>query len=390
MPSLMIHGEDKDLATVSPDQMRSWVESCYAMFPLWQKNKYQVIYADPPWQYAINYANLQGIAPYPAMTLDELKSLPVGDVAAPNSLLLLWATNPLLPSALELIEAWGFRCVSARHTISFCQITMQDSDLQWAGGHFDGDGSVFISKRSNGSLPLQLAVSKSVVALSSIQRFQSMFGGNVYKHTARSGRPNRMSEVSWMVYGPEAVKVSCMLYPYVYAKKTQLAWAATYPCGESSFARKWAVGDGSWHTIAEVKANRENIRMQLKHLKEQEHQAIDGVLPLAYIAGFVDADGCLSFRKGSTTITVAQKSRAVLDAICVTLGGTVLINSRVPLMFRWSIYHGGAEALHFLLPHLFEKREQAEIILRRNGKSDKEIDALLLPLKGRQQGRRKR
>ena len=49
MPSLMIHGEDKDLATVSPDQMRSWVESCYAMFPLWQKNKYQVIYAGKSW-----------------------------------------------------------------------------------------------------------------------------------------------------------------------------------------------------------------------------------------------------------------------------------------------------------------------------------------------------
>ena len=112
MPSLMIHGEDKDLATVSPDQMRSWVESCYAMFPLWQKNKYQVIYADPPWTYAINYANLQGIVPYPAMTLDELKALPVADVAAPNSLLLLWATNPLLPRALELIEAWGYQFVT--------------------------------------------------------------------------------------------------------------------------------------------------------------------------------------------------------------------------------------------------------------------------------------
>ena len=69
-------------------------------------------FVDPPWTYSINYANLQGIAPYPAMTLDELKSLPVADVAAPNSLLLLWATNPLLPKALELIEAWGFSFVT--------------------------------------------------------------------------------------------------------------------------------------------------------------------------------------------------------------------------------------------------------------------------------------
>ncbi len=112
MPSLAIHGEDKDLATMSPEQMQSWVDSCRAMFPLWQGKKYQVIYADPPWCYERNYASLQGIAPYPAMTLDALKALPVADVAAPDSLLLLWATNPLLPRALELIEAWGFKYIT--------------------------------------------------------------------------------------------------------------------------------------------------------------------------------------------------------------------------------------------------------------------------------------
>ena len=112
MPSIRIHGEDKDLATITPEQMQKWVDSCLAMFPMWQGRKYQVIYADPPWSYAVNYASLQGIAPYPSMTLDDLKALPVADVAAPDSLLLLWTTNPLLPSALELIEAWGFAYVT--------------------------------------------------------------------------------------------------------------------------------------------------------------------------------------------------------------------------------------------------------------------------------------
>lgn len=109
MPSIAINGEEKDLATVSPAQMQGWVDACHAMFPSWQGRKYQVIYADPPWAYSICHTSLQGVAPYPSMTLDALKALPVGDVAAPDSLLLLWATNPLLPAALELIEAWGFK-----------------------------------------------------------------------------------------------------------------------------------------------------------------------------------------------------------------------------------------------------------------------------------------
>ena len=35
-------------------------------------------------------------------------SLPVADLAAPNSALFLWATFPQLPEALRLIQAWGF------------------------------------------------------------------------------------------------------------------------------------------------------------------------------------------------------------------------------------------------------------------------------------------
>ena len=43
------------------------------------------------------------------MGIDELCTLPVSDLAAPDSVLFLWATFPQLPEALRLIEAWGFR-----------------------------------------------------------------------------------------------------------------------------------------------------------------------------------------------------------------------------------------------------------------------------------------
>ena len=71
--------------------------------------KYNVIYADPPWQYA--QKGLQGAAErhYLTMGIEELCALPVADLAAPDSVLFLWATFPQLPEALRLIKAWGFQ-----------------------------------------------------------------------------------------------------------------------------------------------------------------------------------------------------------------------------------------------------------------------------------------
>ena len=34
--------------------------------------------------------------------------LPIADLAAPDCALFLWVTDPLLPRAIELIQAWGF------------------------------------------------------------------------------------------------------------------------------------------------------------------------------------------------------------------------------------------------------------------------------------------
>ena len=70
--------------------------------------KYAVIYADPPWRYS--QKGLQGAAEkhYSTMSIEELCALPVAELAAPDSVLFLWATFPQLPEALRLIRAWGF------------------------------------------------------------------------------------------------------------------------------------------------------------------------------------------------------------------------------------------------------------------------------------------
>ena len=76
-----------------------------------QAGQYGVIYADPPWRFATYSDKGKGRsaeAHYDCLSPDEIKALPVASWAARDAVLLLWATDPLLPRALEVIEAWGF------------------------------------------------------------------------------------------------------------------------------------------------------------------------------------------------------------------------------------------------------------------------------------------
>jgi N6-adenosine-specific RNA methylase IME4 len=81
------------------------------MNPPPRAGRYRVIYADPPWHFATYSDKGKGRsaeAHYDCLSIDDIKAFPVAAWAAPDAVLLLWATDPLLPRALEVIEAWGF------------------------------------------------------------------------------------------------------------------------------------------------------------------------------------------------------------------------------------------------------------------------------------------
>jgi N6-adenosine-specific RNA methylase IME4 len=48
------------------------------------------------------------VSHYDCLNFEKLAALPVADVAADNCTLFLWATDPMLDKAFELIRAWGF------------------------------------------------------------------------------------------------------------------------------------------------------------------------------------------------------------------------------------------------------------------------------------------
>ena len=72
---------------------------------------YSVIYADPAWSYNDKKGNdpAYGAMTYPTMTTDEIKALPVQQIAAENCMLFLWVTFPLLQDGLDVMKAWGFK-----------------------------------------------------------------------------------------------------------------------------------------------------------------------------------------------------------------------------------------------------------------------------------------
>jgi N6-adenosine-specific RNA methylase IME4 len=68
-------------------------------------SEYGTILADPPW-------DIQQVGsaspPYPLMTVDRIRSLPVPALVADNAHLWLWVTNAALFAGRQVMEAWGF------------------------------------------------------------------------------------------------------------------------------------------------------------------------------------------------------------------------------------------------------------------------------------------
>lgn len=82
--------------------------------------KYNIIYADPPWQYdnkkvfkskrgTFRSGQLGVAERYNLMSLNEIKNLPIPLIREKNTVLFLWATVPMLPEAFQVMESWGFK-----------------------------------------------------------------------------------------------------------------------------------------------------------------------------------------------------------------------------------------------------------------------------------------
>jgi len=74
------------------------------------EGKYNVLLADPPWQYDQQSTSIRGVADdhYPTMTIEEIQALPVREITLENAVLFLWTTTSMIKKAFSVIDAWGF------------------------------------------------------------------------------------------------------------------------------------------------------------------------------------------------------------------------------------------------------------------------------------------
>lgn len=88
--------------------------------------KFPVVYADPPWRFKTWSHRGEGKGAsqhYACMSLDDIKRLPVADIATDDAVLFLWVVQSMLPEAVEVIRAWQFEF----KTVGFFWVKMPQS-----------------------------------------------------------------------------------------------------------------------------------------------------------------------------------------------------------------------------------------------------------------------
>ena len=111
----------------APEQRRRTMHNeLFEFYTYWSREKYDIIYADPPWDYGgkmqfdksskksenpnwkrdifISAANFK----YPTVKTSELMKMPLYKICKDDCLLFMWVTNPHLAQGIQLGQAWGF------------------------------------------------------------------------------------------------------------------------------------------------------------------------------------------------------------------------------------------------------------------------------------------
>ena len=223
--------------------------------------------------------------------------------------------------------------------------SISKSDLEYFQGFFDGDGCVSMNN-STGQLILQ--ISQNLDSAKVLLRFRKAFGGGISRQYNQTGV--RKATLRWWSTGDVMKKAAGLLASTPSMKQAQLKIASF---GRVALEERSVVGD------------------RLRHLKRKDHVQVSLGMSWSYLAGFFDAEGCISVpaRQGSIHLIVHQANPHVLEAMLKFLHANNL--------FRWVLYSCSSYSclqcedttcskatLALLLDHgLCLKEKQAELAL---------------------------
>jgi N6-adenosine-specific RNA methylase IME4 len=140
--------------------------------------KYQVIYADPPWSYYNDTTvtpdkNKSGKGvmrkvPYKVMSSNDIKALPVGEIADDNCILFIWTTDYHLATCCDVIKEWGFEY----KTVGFAwqKLNKQGNPVCFMGAYTLKSGVELCLLATKGKKATKLIMNRKVRALVSSER----------------------------------------------------------------------------------------------------------------------------------------------------------------------------------------------------------------------------
>lgn len=134
-----------------------------------ENKKYRVIYADPPWQYRVysqKGAGRSAESHYPTMSISDIRSLPVAELADKDCALFLWVTMPCLMEGLSVLDAWGF----TYKTIAFVWVKQNKKadSLFWGMGYWTRSNVEFCVLATKGS-PKRMSAAVHQVIMAHIE-----------------------------------------------------------------------------------------------------------------------------------------------------------------------------------------------------------------------------
>lgn len=177
--------------------------------------RFSCILADPAWTfttYSGKGKQRSAERHYDCMSLDDIKALPVADLAAEDCALLLWCVEPEQAGALDVISAWGFDF----KTTAFCwvktapaatHIGLDGEGLHWGMGYHTRANIERCLLATRGS-PQRLAADVHQVIIAPVgehstkpdevhQRIERLYVGPYLELFARRSRPG------WWCWGDQ-------------------------------------------------------------------------------------------------------------------------------------------------------------------------------------------
>ena len=163
---------------------------------------YGVLYADPPWKYETfseNGMDRSADNHYPTMSMFDMLAIEIP--AADDCVMFMWATVPMLPEALDLLDTWGFEYKS-----HICWIKDRQGTGYWTRNKHE---LLLIATKGNVPAPAMGTQPPSVIELplgrhSEKPSFFADMISTLYPTTPKLEMFARVGRVGWDVIGNEA------------------------------------------------------------------------------------------------------------------------------------------------------------------------------------------